>query len=144
MTGSFKTFLLWLLIAVVPFQATAAGLRACASGHLGRSVSVVSAAGERTVQPRSLHVVKAKQTGFQGHCPEAAKLKVSKVDTPDSSKHGSCSSCAACSVGVFAPPPVLNFPPTFKNPEVFETFGISLVASFIPDSLKRPPRRFHS
>lgn len=141
MTRSLKTLMLWLLIAVMPFQATAAGLRACASGHVGRSVSLISHAGGST---SSLYLVKTKQASIQGHCLETGTSKVSSVDSPDSAKHGSCSACAACSVGVSAPPSALNFPPTFNNAEVYETFGTSLVASFIPESLKRPPRRFHS
>lgn len=144
MTRTLKTFLLWLLIAVVPFQATAAGLRACASGHLGRNMTIVSPAGERTVQPSSLNSVNLKQTGIKGHCPDAGISKVSSVDKSDLSKHGACIACATFFVGVFAPPPAVNFPPTLNNPEVYKTHGTTPVVNFIPNRLKRPQRRFHA
>ena len=146
MTRTLKTYVLWLLIAVMPFQAFAANvLRACGAGHQGMSMVVVGQVAEVEVLDDSAREALASETSSQKeHCKDAVTPKLTEGDGSDSFKQGSCSACAACSVGAFAPVPTLTFKPAFKNAEVYETFGVTFIAGFIPDSLKRPPRFSHS
>lgn len=141
MTRSLKTFLLWLLIAVMPFQAFAANvLRACSSGHQGMTmVSAAPAAhGEATSDAHDVSM--DQQSDEEAACIEAASSADQCKQSVDSPNGGSCSACAACCVGAFAPPHMLTFTPSSSDAEVHETFGADCVAGFIPDSLERPPR----
>lgn len=142
MNRTLKTYVLWLLIAVMPFQAFAANvLRACGSSHQSMSM-VASAMDHGNVSDISDGAGMDQPSGQDDHCPEMASSSKQSSETSTSIKHGSCSACAACSVGAFAPPQLLTFKPSFSNAEVYETFGSTFVGGFIPDSLERPPRPF--
>lgn len=143
MTRTWKTYLLWLLIAAVPFQAFAAGLRTCASRHQGMSMSVTSAVIKSPILQKLEDEPLKQQFAQKAHCKEMGVSGVSTDDASKSFKHGSCSACAACSVGAFAPPPVLTVKTPINNAEVYVTSGVNMVAGYIPDSLKRPPRLTH-
>lgn len=143
MTRTWKTYLLWLLIAAVPFQAFAAGLRTCASRHQGMSISVASTAVKSPIFQELDDQPLTQQSAQKAHCKEMGSSGVSTDDASKSVKHGSCSACAACSVGAFAPPPVLTVKTPIKNAEVYVASGVNMVAGYIPDSLKRPPRLPH-
>lgn len=146
MTRTFKTYVLWLLIAVMPFQAFAANvLRACGAGHQGMSMLVVDQGAKVKVGQDSGRDVPADEPfNNQEHCKDAVPPEPTDVEGSDSFKQGSCSACAACSVGAYAPVPMLTFKPTFNSAEAYETLGVTLIAGFIPDSLRRPPRLSHS
>lgn len=146
MTRTFKTYVLWLLIAVMPFQAFAANvLRACGAGHQGMSMLVVAQAAKATVgQDSGRDIPTNEPVSRAEHCKDAVSSKPAVAESSDSSKQGSCSACAACTVGAYAPVPTLTFKPAFNSAEVYETLGVTLIAGFIPDSLKRPPRFSHS
>ena len=141
MNRTLKTYLLWLLIAVMPFQAFAANvLRVCGSGHQGMTAVAVSSMDQGNASAGSHDAVMDQQSVDDEECPEMASSGEELNDTSTSLKHGSCSACAACFVCAVAPPQLLTFKPSFDSAEVYVTFGSTLVAGFIPDSLERPPR----
>jgi hypothetical protein len=141
MTRTFKTFLLWLLIAVMPFQAFATNvLRVCSSGHQGMTMATLTPAAHGEEAANTPDALMDQQSADDEECVEVTSSADHNNDTPDSPKFGSCSACAACCVGAFAPPPMLSFKPSSNDAEVHETFGATLVVGFIPDSLERPPR----
>jgi hypothetical protein len=141
MNRTLKTYLLWLLIAVMPFQAFAANvLRTCSSGHQGMTMVAATSMDHGPVSASSHDSVMDQQSGDDEECPEMASSDDQSSDTSKSLKHGSCSACAACFVCAVAPPQLLTFKPSFNSAEVYVTFGSTLVAGFIPDSLERPPR----
>lgn len=141
MNRTLKTYLLWLLIAVMPFQAFAANvLRACSSGHQGTTMVAATLMDHGDALGGSHDAVMDQQSGDEEDCPEMASSDGQSNDTSKSFKHGSCSACAACFVCAVAPPQLLTFKPSFNSVEVYMTFGSTLVAGFIPDSLERPPR----
>jgi len=118
MNRTLKTYLLWLLIAVMPFQAFAANmLRACSSGHQGMTMVAATLMDHGDASASSHDAVMDQQSGDEEDCPEMASF--------------------VCAV---APPQLLTFKPSFNSAEVYLTFGSTLVAGFIPDSLERPPR----
>ena len=141
MNRTLKTYLLWLLIAVMPFQAFAANvLRTCNSGHQGMTMVAATSMNHGDASARSNDAVMDQQSGDEEECPEMTSSDDQDNDTYKSLKHGSCSACAACFVCAVAPPQLLTFKPSFDSAEVYVTFGSTLVAGFIPDSLERPPR----
>jgi hypothetical protein len=143
MTRSLKTFLLWLLIAVMPFQAFATNvLRVCSSGHQGMTIVTPAPAPAAHVEVGSetANHSMAQQSPDDDECTEVASSSTNDKGCPDSPKLGSCSACAACCVGAFAPPAMHSFVSPSNVAEVHETFGSTLVVGFIPDSLERPPR----
>jgi hypothetical protein len=141
MPRSLKTFLLWLLIAVMPFQAFATNvLRVCSSGHQGMTMVAPAPAAQGEVGGDSPHDSMAQQSQDDEECTEVASSATQGNDCPDSPKLGSCSACAACCVGAFAPPAMHSITPPSNVAEVHETFGSTLIVGFTPDSLERPPR----
>lgn len=143
MNRTLKTCLLWLLIAVMPFQAFAANvLRTCNSGHQGMTMVAATSMDHRDVSASSHDAFMDQQSVDEEECPEMASSDGQGNDTSKSLKHVSCSACAACFVCAVAPPQLLTLKPSFNSAEVYVTFGSTLVAGFIPDSLERPPRHF--
>lgn len=141
MNRTFKTFLLWLIIAVMPFQAFAANvLRVCSSGHQGTTMVTPGDGAHDELASESAHDLLNQQSADEEGCAEVASSADHCNDSPVSLKVGSCSACAACCVSAFAPPPTLTFKPAANDAEVHETFGSAPVVGFIPDSLERPPR----
>ena len=141
MNRTLKTCLLWLLIAVMPFQAFAANvLRTCNSGHQGMTMVAATSMDHGDASASSHDAVMDQPQGDGKECPGMATSDEQSNDSPKSLKHVSCSACAACFVCAVAPPQLLTFKPSFNSAEVYVTFGPTLVAGFIPDSLERPPR----
>ena len=141
MNRTLKTYLLWLLIAVMPFQAFAANvLRTCNSGHQGMTMVAATLMDHGDASASSHDAVMDQQSGDEEECSEMASSDDQDNDTSKSLKHGSCSACAACFVCAVAPPQLLTFKLSFNSAEVYVTVGSTLVAGFIPDSLERPPR----
>lgn len=141
MTRTLKSFLLWLLIAAMPFQAFSANvLRSCSSGHQGMSMVSVAPIADGKASGESLNPPGGQQSGEEEECIEAGSSADQCNQSSDTLKVGSCSACAACCVGACALPPLLKFNPSSNNAEVHQAFGATLAVGFIPDSLERPPR----
>lgn len=68
--------------------------------------------------------------------------ELNSAPEPTQFKNSSCSACASCCIGAFAPPIVVNWHSdlgTSPAPLVVES---PLIAGHIPPGLERPPRSF--
>lgn len=152
MTRSLKTFLLWLLIAALPIQGFAAALqRSCSSGHQAMAVFSVPASDSRSDTGASAHAGMDQHLGMvqadMDHvgpecddCMDSASASTEKSPDSHHINHGSCSTCASCCVGAYAPPSFLSFTLSFDYSEIYQVSAATIDVGFIPDSLERPPR----
>jgi hypothetical protein len=140
MTRTLKIFLLWLLIAVIPLQAMAANvLRECSSAPRGMTM-VATSMHHGDVVATSHGCASDQQSGGHEECAEMASLDDQSNDASKFSEHGSCSACAACCMGTFAPLQLMPIKPFHNSAELYVAYGTIAFAGFIPDSLERPPR----
>lgn len=138
MTRTFKTFLLWLLMALVPLQAGAAAMgMSCGAAHQqSMSVALPAPAGHDEHGSGMDH-----QHDTTGEAAMVADTALSEASmTSEGLTHSSCSACSDFCIGAFAPPPALAAIPTFNGAESVVISHAALVVGFVPDGLKRPPR----
>jgi len=135
MNRTLTTFLVWLLMAVLPLHAVAAAASASCVPP-AQSVSMADHASRLALDEAHAHhdgheVAKAAaDSGHDGHHAEANK-----------SGHSSCSACSAFCAGAVAPPSFSLPLPTFSGSEPVIVPRADFVAGFIPDGLQRPPRQ---
>lgn len=131
MNRLFKTFLLWLLLAVLPLQGTAAAVQTSCGPmpHHGAAEMVMQAQShhhEGDDAADSVTVVAAKSAG------DSADIK---------HKSSHCSACAACCVGAVAPPSISALTSAYSSSLLEVVSPSPLVTGFIPAGLERPPKR---
>jgi hypothetical protein len=137
-----KTFLLWLLIAVLPIQGMAAVIKAsCGPRHHDTSLAVMTVAEhhhDADVGPHqhdSSDVTAATEdveaAGTASHHSSSAK---------QIHKASHCSACAACCTGAVAPPSSVSLPPVLSTIEAAPIPPAVSFTGFIPAGLKRPPK----
>ena len=125
MNRTFKTFLLWLLMAVLPLHAAAASIgMSCAPVHGKAAQHHGATAGEHADH----------DAGHAAHHDEAPE-----ADPPQS--HSTCSACSALCIGAVAPPSASPFLPSFDGSDAVVVAPATLVTGFIPEGPQRPPRR---
>jgi hypothetical protein len=115
-------YLLWILIAVLPMQGSAAAFMALAASTDAPAAAMAQ----------------------EGHCDKAVAGRhhgLGSDDADAADAHSTCSSCASCCIGACAPPadhvtPVPHFQPngSLALPEPAMT-------AYIPATLERPPRQ---
>lgn len=127
MTRAFKTFLVWLLMAVLPLHAVAAGVgMSCMPQHQAAKVEA-----------------KAQHGADQAHAHHGHHEAVQADDVPeaDTQTHSSCSACSVFCVGAVAPPSAYMPLLSFDGSESVVVTPAAFAAGFIPDGPQRPPRR---
>jgi len=139
MTKFLKTFLLWILIGVVPLHAGASVIgMSCLPAH-NESLPVPGATGGHH---------HGAESGSDHH-HEAAGHAASAVDganTADAAEdvkklvHLSCSACTVFCTAAVAPPSALNPISTFDGSEPLVVSPGTLFVGFIPDGPLRPPQ----
>lgn len=137
MHRALNTFLLWLLIAALPFQGFAAAVQAsCATTAHHASAQMTapaqSDAGHEHHASPAHHEDAASATG------DAAEAEHSAVAKHQSS---SCSACASCCVGASAPPCLSISSLAYGSSQAVVSSPAPLVTGFIPAGLERPPKR---
>jgi hypothetical protein len=138
MNRPFKTFLLWLLIAVLPLHAVAGSLgMSCAPVHHQSQV----AAG----MSMQHHEMVADEHAHHGgeHASHAAELPSdtgSPVPDIEKQSHGSCSACSSFCLGAAAPPSTDLAVPSFDGSDAVLASPATLLVGFIQDGPQRPPR----
>lgn len=139
MNRSLKTFLIWLLMAILPLHAVAASVgMSCApdSSQVSYKVERIDAAHLGAgIEMHAHHGVHASDAGDSGSDTHAQPAKLEKQ------AHSSCSACSALCAGAVAPPPALLAVPSFAGSDVFLASPMAMVPGFIPDGPQRPPRR---
>ncbi|MCC7702665.1 hypothetical protein IGS59_10470 [Janthinobacterium sp. GW460P] len=119
----FKTWLILLLIAAVPLQAAAAGaMRLCPAS----SASPASAMAAACQHHAGRSAVLQDNTGT----PE-------KNQAPD--QHRACGACLSFCLGALMPP-CFTLPAAAGGAQHFSSAPAALLAGFIPDGPRRPPR----
>jgi hypothetical protein len=140
MNRFFKTFLIWLLSAVLPLNAVAAvaGL-SCASAHRQAMPSLTQ--HHVAVPPTSHapdHELAHHPAGTSAHA--AAADQAPGASGAGHAAHSTCSACSVFCTGAVAPPPAIApILPLFGS-ETVTVQPLPRVAGFIPDGLRRPPR----
>jgi hypothetical protein len=142
MFRALKTLLLWLLIAALPVQGFAAVAKAsCGPAH-HNAAPVAVMTGEPHHGDDEVHHSHDRGDGSMHAAAEGASSDSSASADKLSGTYKSsyCSACVACCVGAVAPPSALILPAAYSSSETVVVSPLPLVAGYIPDGLKRPPR----
>jgi hypothetical protein len=155
MNRIFKTLLIWLIIAALPIQATAAVVKAsCGSAHhpaqmqnsfFGHAPAADVPHHEHlSTEAHHGHADQASTHGeFAGHASSVDEMTGAEATFNQADQeHSTCSACAACCVGAVAPPPAQVRAPEFSQFKTSSIVSSKLLAGFIPAGLERPPRFF--
>ena len=136
MERTLKTLLLWLLIALVPLHAGAAAMgMSCSSGDQ---------------QPMSATAEHHVRGGSMGHSLDSGDDAAAVAETPvspqshdasDGSGYSTCSACSDFCIGAVAPPSSTSSLPAFNGTESAVISRPLSGVGFVPDGLKRPPRK---
>jgi cytochrome c553 len=115
-------YLLWILIAVLPMQGSAAAFMALAASP---------AAPVAVMTP-------------EGHCDQVGAGQhhtASATDADAGQAHSTCSTCASCCIGACAPP--ADYVPPLPHLQPNDTLASlePAMTAYIPATLERPPRR---
>jgi hypothetical protein len=137
MNRTVKTFLVWLLMLVLPLHAVAANVgMSCApverqAVHVMASTAHHGDAGDAHAHHGGGHANVASATAHDGD--SSAKDAGKKA-------HTSCSACSALCIGAVAPPSAFLPLPSFDGSDAVTVAPARFAAGFIPDGLQRPPR----
>lgn len=139
MNRSLKTFLVWLMMAILPLHAMAASVgMSCAPDH--RQLSQAPTPGGEHQHHDAAADMHAHHGGVAGHADEVASDADTSQAKAGQQTHSSCSACSALCVGAVAPPSAFVSVPTFDGSDAILVAPPALVPGFIPDGLQRPPR----
>jgi hypothetical protein len=155
MNRIFKTLLIWLIVAALPIQATAAVVKAsCGSAHhpaqmqdsFFEHASAFDVA-QHDAMTMEVHHAHADQASMHEKFADEVLSARDKTDATTSlvqadHGHSTCSACAACCVAAVAPPPAQVKAPEFSQFEKSFIASSKLLTGFIPAGLERPPRLF--
>ena len=138
MNRTFKTFLLWLLIALLPFHAVAGSLgMPCAPvHHQAPAPSSVSAPHHEVVADEHAH----HGGEHASHTAELSSDTEPSVSDVEKQSHGSCSACSSFCLGAVAPPSTDLAVPAFDGSDAAVTWPAAFLVGFIQDGPQRPPR----
>lgn len=143
MFRTFKTFLIWLLIAALPIQCLAAVVKAsCGPRHHSFSPVVMNVAEhhhDNGAAPYRHHSVDTEAVPDASAVSDAASEDASSMETP-THKISYCSACAACCFGAVAPPSSPAWTPAFSSKESAVIPPKVSFVGYIPAGLERPPR----
>ncbi|MES2075924.1 MAG: hypothetical protein V4462_09935 [Pseudomonadota bacterium] len=134
-------YLLWMLIAALPLQGTAAAFMSGAGmdrdGAARAGVTVVEAAMP-AIMPATAPTARTAMADelvamHAAHCGETM---------PEHGKatHGKCSSCASCCLGACAPPQAVVLFLALPLARCAVLVAEPAMTAFIPATLERPPR----
>lgn len=137
MNRAIKTFLVWLLLAVLPLHAVAGSRMSCGPAHPQSSQNpgdVSSQVHEHMVDAHAHH-------GEQGSQQHDTLVDADSADSKTGKKpHSTCSACSAFCVGAVAPPSTRLTVPAFDGSETVIVAPAAFAVGFIQDGPRRPPR----
>lgn len=120
MTPFLVRCLLWLLMAALPLQGSAAVFATC------KSQAPSASHGCHEQGAMAMHDAALAEDGGDGK----AALKA----------HGKCSTCASCCTAATAPPLAVRMPAPFPRPGRALPTAEPCIAAIFPPGLERPPR----
>lgn len=138
MTRTVKTFLIWLLMALLPLHAVAASI--------GMSCALVGQQVPHHAAGQAAHHAPAADAHAHHGADAASSLDQAAPDDggaqAQSAKqpHSSCSACSSFCAGAVAPPSALQSLPSFGGSTAVLVTPSAVLAGFIPDGPQRPPR----
>ncbi|WP_147384041.1 hypothetical protein [Noviherbaspirillum sedimenti] len=140
MSHFYKTFLLWLLVAVLPLHA-AAGAMSMSCGPIHQQAMQVALMGDA-------HHHHDDSDTPHGHHHDAARMTSAAADSGDAGNassethhHANCNACTATCIGAAAPPSALfTSTPAFNDSEMVTVSPASLAIGDTPSGLERPPK----
>lgn len=139
MNRFYKTFLLWLLVAVLPLHA--------AAGAMSMSCGPIHQQAMQVASMNDAHHQHGGSDDSHVHHHDAATPANAVADTGDADdastgthQHATCSACTATCIGASAPPSALSLTPTFSGSEMVTVSPVALVVGTPPSDLERPPK----
>lgn len=119
----FKTWLILILMTLLPLQAAAAGIRmSCANG--AQDVA---------------HKVPARASAQSCHQAQATP-NMDGADSAPGERHTVCSACSALCMGALMHPSIAPALPACSGAESVTMTDTPLLAGFVPGGPRRPPR----
>ncbi|MCC2974903.1 hypothetical protein [Massilia sp. IC2-476] len=133
MLRTLKTLIVWLLLAVLPLQAVAAGRLSCAP---------VSQESNQLAHHAAPAQHEAMMDAHAHHGSEHASSDDASADGDgDKKPHSTCSACSAFCLGACAPPSTQLSVPAFDGSDAVALAPAAFAVGFIQDGPQRPPRQ---
>lgn len=138
MNRSIKTFLVWLLLAVLPLHAVAASRMSCGPVHSQSSQSLIDIGAQSHEHMVDAH---AHHGGEHAGQPDDTQVDADSADSKAGKKpHSTCSACSAFCLGAVAPPSMHLTVPAFDGSNAIIVAPAAFTVGFIQDGPQRPPR----
>lgn len=138
MTRTVKTFLIWLLMALLPLHAVAAsiGMSCALVGQQVPHHAAAQAARHAPAMDAHVHHGADVASSLDQAAPDDGSAQAQSAKQP----HSSCSACSSFCAGAVAPPSAAQSLPSFGGSHAVPVTPSALLAGFIPDGPQRPPR----
>lgn len=137
MNRTVKTFIVWLLMLMLPLHAVAASVGMSCAPIRQHEASSAGMAHQQSAPDAHAH----HGGDHAAHGAGTAADDDASASGIAKQAHSSCSACSAVCAGAVAPPSAFSSLPTFDGSDAVLVSPPSLVAGFIPDGPQRPPRR---
>lgn len=139
MIRALKTLMVWLLLAVLPLQAVAAGRVSCGQDSQQASQGSHHGAAAHHDGMADAHAGHGSAHASQEH---ASPGHAQASDEDGAQKpHSTCSACSSFCLGAFAPPSTQLSVPAFDGSDAVLVAPASFAVGFIQDGPQRPPRQ---
>ncbi|MEW6371143.1 MAG: hypothetical protein AB1584_09415 [Pseudomonadota bacterium] len=139
------TLLVWLLMAALPLHAVAASINMSCAPVPSQAPAAPMAGHAAHAAPDHAHEpanagAHAHHGGHAASAPDTAADEDGHHAKAGKLSHSSCSACSAFCAGAVAPPSFSLPMPAFEGSDALLVAHADVVAGFIPDGLRRPPR----
>lgn len=139
MDRTVKTFIVWLLMLMLPLHAVAASVgMSCAPIRQHEASSAAMAHHQNAPDAHAHHG--GEHAAHAAHDASAAADDNASASGIAKKAHSSCSACSAVCAGAVAPPSAFSALPSFDGSDAVLVSPSPLVAGFIPDGPQRPPK----
>lgn len=138
MNRALKTFLVWLLLAVLPLHAVAGSRMSCGPVHTQSSQDSVVTSAQAHEHVADAHAHHGDEQASQ---PDDSAVDSGTADAKGGKKpHSTCSACSAFCLGAVAPPSTHLAVPSFDGSDAVFVTPAAFAVGFIQDGPQRPPR----
>lgn len=138
MNRSIKTFLVWLLMAMLPLHAVAGSRMSCGPVHPLSSQVLSELGADSEEHPADAH---AHHGGEHASQADSSAVDADPASSESDNKpHSTCSACSAFCLGAFAPPSTHLAVPAFDGSDAVIVAPAAFAVGFIQDGPQRPPR----
>ena len=138
MNRALKTFLVWLLLAVLPLHALAANRMSCGPAHQQSSQISIDPGMQSHEHMADAH---AHHGGEHASQSDDSLVDADPADSKAAKKpHSTCSACSAFCLGAVAPPSTHFAVPAFDGSNAVVVAPAAFAVGFIQDGPQRPPR----